>query len=174
MPRGRVCIVRSDHPFPKCNCDAVADIPATHFPCAPARELSSAAQKGICWQENKICSVVWTHPSQLPTLVQTFPAGGCARDRDEATPASSAHGATCLAGPRAPSAAVCSCPRPVLVQSPAPICELGGEKKIKKKRNACSERVRSPTSILAEPQTVHNLVASERHRPWVCGASFCI
>lgn len=76
MTRERVCIVQSDHPFPKCNCDAIADIPATHFPCASARELSSAAQKGICWQENNVCSVVWTYSRRA-----TYPGTDLSRRR---------------------------------------------------------------------------------------------
>lgn len=53
-----VTIVQSDHPSPKCSYDAVADILAMHFPCAPACALSStrAPPRGggsICWQEKQ-------------------------------------------------------------------------------------------------------------------------
>lgn len=99
-----VCIVQSDHPFAKCNCDAIADILAMHFPCAPACKLSSTraiqrCKKASADRKNKTCSIVCAY-SRHASYLGTRPLWRSAVPGSEMKPttASSSHCLGCLVG----------------------------------------------------------------------------
>ena len=143
-----VCVVQSDHPFPECNRDVIADILAMYFPCAPMcwffHQALQHYKKASAGRKNKTCSTVrGIFKARYPTLVHTFPTDSPGQKRSPHLPSGSrserlsgqfhqAHSVPPLHTPPQLSAPQGT----VLARLPAPICDLArrGRKKRKRKK----------------------------------------